>query len=365
MKSLSRMIPVIGIVVAGCAEGGVIDPPSEPPPEPPEPTLQWTHHPTAVFLPAGSGWDSQWVSATAVIRWNERFHMWYEGSAFGDLTHPVAIGYATSEDGYQWDRGHDDPVLAPRALEWDHHYVARPVVLADEDIVHMWYAGGAGWAHHEIGYARSVNGIDWERHPEPVLRRGQANEWNSAFVSPGTVIKEDGIFKMWFFSGDRRRESGSLTFIDYRLAIGYATSADGIDWTIYNDPGTTDPPYQFSDPVLYPSSPGRWDSEITIFPSVVPTDSGYEMWYCGASTDNYGPQGTRVGHATSSDGIEWTKSEDNPMLAVSWYGNTARQFWGLLFPNVVAMDDGYMMWYTAWVSGPSYSVIGLATHEMR
>jgi beta-1,2-mannobiose phosphorylase / 1,2-beta-oligomannan phosphorylase len=364
MKSFSRTVPILGIVLAGCTDKGVVDPPAEPPPEPPEPTLQWSHHPTAVFLPAGSGWDSQWVSATSVIRWKGRYHMWYEGSAFGDLTHPVAIGYATSEDGYHWVRGHDDPVLAPRG-GWDHHYVARPVVLADGDDVHMWYAGGAGWAHHEIGYARSVDGISWERHPEPVITRGPFNEWNSAFVSPGTVINEDGLFKMWFFSGEKQRESGSLTFIDYRLAIGYATSADGIHWTIHNDTATSEPPYRLSDPVFSPSAPGGWDSEITIFPSVVSTDSGYEMWYGGASTGNYGPLGARVGHAISSDGIEWTRSESNPVLTVSQYENASRQFWGILFPNVVAMDDGYKMWYTAWVSGPSHAVIGLATGEVR
>src|SRR5205823_3560162 len=64
-------------------------------------------------------------------------------------------------------------------------------------------------------------------------------------------------------------------------AVGYATSADGITWTFYDDPATTSPPYQSSDPVLNHGIPGEWDASSAIEPSVIKTKCGYEVWYIG------------------------------------------------------------------------------------
>jgi hypothetical protein len=60
---------------------------------------------------------------------------------------------------------------------------------------------------------------------------------------------------------------------------GLATSADGINWTKYDDPSTTEAPYAKSDPVLQPS-PSGWDAEDVIC-SVMKTDTGWEMLYQG------------------------------------------------------------------------------------
>jgi hypothetical protein len=51
--------------------------------------------------------------------------------------------------------------------------------------------------------------------------------------------------------------------------IGYATSTDGIMWTKYDNPATTNPPYAESDPVLVPGSPGTYDDEGLYFQSVL------------------------------------------------------------------------------------------------
>ena len=75
--------------------------------------------------------------------------------------------------------------------------------------------------------------------------------------------------------------------------IGYATSADGIIWikdSLHN-------------PVLEPGPPGSWDEMQINQASVLFKDNIYHLWYSGVDFFN----DNRIGHATSPDGINWTK----------------------------------------------------------
>lgn len=188
--------------------------------------------------------------------------------------------------------------------------------------------------------------IAWSRLPTPVIQPGPAGEWNSDILSPGTVLKEDGLFKMWFYAGRGSVCPGNSAT---RTGIAYATSPDGIDWTLYDDPETTDPPYQYSDPVLLHGPSGSWDFNYTISPYVLGTEGGYEMWYSGWTVGG----GQHIGYASSPDGIEWTRNEDNPVLQSPGWTN------GLIYPSVLRGDDTYRMWFQGW-QGAGAS-IGYAT----
>ena len=80
-----------------------------------------------------------------------------------------------------------------------------------------------------IGYATSVDGINWNRYPEPVIEPPHPTAWDQDGVLPGGVIKEDGIFKMWFGGG-----VGPLGYppASSKWSIGYATSSDCIHWDL-------------------------------------------------------------------------------------------------------------------------------------
>lgn len=117
-----------------------------------------------------------------------------------------------------------------------------------------------------------------------------------------------------------RLKCGSQGLLDHSLAqsspttensIGYATSADGIHWKVYDNPATTNAPYHFSDPVLKHGSPGEWDATSALSPSIMKTKCGYEMWYAG---ENLTAGQQHIGYAFSPDGINWTKYEQNPVL---------------------------------------------------
>jgi len=88
-------------------------------------------------------------------------------------------------------------------------------------------------------------------------------------------------------------------------------------------------------PVLDVGPPGSWDATWVHIDRVIQEDSIYRMWYTAGDT-------SRIGHATSSDGIRWTKDTSNPILKAdpgSWEINVHRGY-------VVSNGSQYYMWYT-------------------
>ena len=64
-------------------------------------------------------------------------------------------------------------------------------------------------------------------------------------------------------------------------------------------------------PVMEPGPPGAWDEDFIAPSSVLYYDSTYHMWYMGGQL----AATSRIGHATSPDGVHWTKDTvNNPVL---------------------------------------------------
>jgi len=81
--------------------------------------------------------------------------------------------------------------------------------------------------------------------------------------------------------------------------------------------------------------PGEWDGIRVTEPSVLFRDGLYRIWYTGES----GGYSQRIGYATSSDGIEWTKCVQNPVI-------TPRVSGGFVYSSSVIFRNGkYEMWY--------------------
>ena len=70
-------------------------------------------------------------------------------------------------------------------------------------------------------------------------------------------------------------------------------------------------------PVVVPGSSGEWDEEFIAPGSVIYYDNTYHMWYGGGK---FAVNGS-IGHATSPDGITWTKDTNNPVLSKGQVGD--------------------------------------------
>jgi len=110
------------------------------------------------------------------------------------------------------------------------------------------------------------------------------------------------------------------------IPVGRATQAQ-TEWTKYA-----------GNPILEPGPPGSWDVNWLLESFVLVDDTIFHMWYGGQDGSEM-----RIGYATSPDGLEWTKNEDNPVLDLgvsgSWDDSEAGH------PSVLYDGTIYHMWY--------------------
>lgn len=318
----------------------------------------WVKNNTNPVLKKGQpyGPDLYAISDCWVLFHEGSYKMWYTGGGAvpPDTLLHSSIGYATSPDGINWIKHTGNPVLDISKAGWDSLGVETVTVIIDSGAqaasrYKMWYAGQTRDDHtYEIGYAHSADGVHWTKHTEPVLKTGSKPEWDNCFIEGPCVIKEDGVYKMWYAGYDCEPD-GQPT--DGKVAIGYATSGDGIRWTKWN-----------ANPVLKTEA-GKWDQATVQDPHVIRHNGGYHLWYGGTAVeDNYSQQ---TGYAYSTNGTDWVKSDRNPVLVRglpgTWDANTAS------FPSVLLVADTLKMWYTgkdveplpAWPA-PYFWEIGLA-----
>ncbi|GAA0871319.1 hypothetical protein GCM10009117_04650 [Gangjinia marincola] len=179
-----------------------------------------------------------------------------------------AIGLAVSEnDGETFERLFDGAIVDRNMNE--PYFTASPAVMKEGDIWHMWYSSSTGFVEalgkiepvYIIKYAQSTDGIHWRRDNVTCIKPKDKFEANAR----PTVIKEDGIYKMWYCY------RGSVDFRDGPQAyrIGYAESEDAINWTRKDDEAG----------ISY--SKTGWDSTMQTYPNVIKHKGKKYLFYNG------------------------------------------------------------------------------------
>ena len=105
-------------------------------------------------------------------------------------------------------------------------------------------------------------------------------------------------------------------------------------------------------PIIDAGPAGSWDDSGVVQNTVIKDGSTFKMWYA-ASDGTY----NRIGYATSSDGKSWTKYASNPVMDVGGPGAFDRQW--TFCPYVLRENGIYKMWY-AGSDGSSTWRIGYA-----
>ena len=76
---------------------------------------QWLQYSGNPIIKAGtSGWNSGMVQAPTVIMFKDTLRMWYMGSTSYGFDANIHIGYAWSLDGINWQQYSENPVFSPR-----------------------------------------------------------------------------------------------------------------------------------------------------------------------------------------------------------------------------------------------------------
>jgi predicted GH43/DUF377 family glycosyl hydrolase len=237
----------------------------------------------------------------------------------------------------EWTKYPGNPVVTHGPdLAWD-WFVLHPSVLEEPMGYKMWFTAqtftAGGDLQMRVGLATGTDQITWTKNPSPVMDIGLPGSWEEVGALLPRVIADGSGYKMWYTGWDASDV----------MQIGYATSPDGITWT--RSPGN---------PVLTPGGPAEWDASGTAAASVLFLGGEYHAWYTGNDASDY----SRIGYATSTDGIIWNKHAGNPVLDLGASGEWDAE--NVLIPWVLFDGMKYEMWYMGIDASMNFA-IGYAT----
>jgi len=222
--------------------------------------INWVKQGFVLDVGSSGSWDDTHVIDPFVIHEDGIYKMWYND--FEVSTNRMEIGYATSINGISWIKSNENPIFSYGSTgTWDGLNVGGTAIVRDRGSCHLWYQGANNPTNYRIGYASSSDGLTWSRYgSNPVLDVGPSSTWEAFNVFNPSVIRSEGLLGMWY--------TGSTS--SYNQCIGYATSADGINWV-----------KDTTNPVL---SPGLgWDSYLVSECNVIFDETIYRMWYTGSN----------------------------------------------------------------------------------
>lgn len=285
----------------------------------------WVEAPTPIYTP----YSTPLASGEDFFEWvvfdKHKFHgsgdevfykMWHQG--------PNGIAISYSSDGINWILKGDTNITT----------AYHPCVLYDKNgfgggayNYKMWYWNGSvGTTADVIKFTQSTDGLTWTT-PVSVAQDagapivfGASGTYFYHLYGPGFIIYNPAptstVGDPYSFRYVMFYDIASETPIPSVEGIGLAYSDDGLTWSRYG-----------SAPVLLPAGGATtWDGTHAFRPSVIQAAGVYHMFYSGSNED-IDPSTTVVyahgiGHATSTDGLTWTKDPQNPIFiysdGVSW-----------------------------------------------
>jgi hypothetical protein len=220
--------------------------------------------------------DDSGVMSSCLVRDGDSSYLYYQGWSLG-VTVPfyVFAGCAVRDrDGAPFERVSAAPVLGRHRV--DPYMCSSPWVLREEGLWRMWYVSNLGWEpssegppHYvvHIKYAESRDGIAWNRDGHVCIDFASPEEYA---ISRPCVVKDGSLYRMWY----------SHRGTSYR--IGYAESADGLEWQRKDAEAGID------------VSATGWDSEMVEYACVFDHAGARHMLYNG---NGYGATG--IGHAVA------------------------------------------------------------------
>ena len=212
----------------------------------------------------------------------------------------------------KWTKYSNEPVLGNKATG----PVFDPYVIKDKDGKYRMYVS---WRKEKaIAVTTSDDGINWTEL-KIVLNNDTSTGWEND-INRATVIYKDGIYHMWYTG-----QSNNIS------KIGYAASEDGYTFK------------RNEKPILMPEK--NYEKQSVMNPYVIYDEEEqiFKMWYAAGET--YEPD--VIAYATSKDGINWNKYENNPILEKNIDNNSKDNF-KVGACEVHKIENEYVMFYIGY-----------------
>lgn len=226
-----------------------------------------------ILKPGSIGtFDEHGVFPASIVNYNGQKWMYYIGwnKGYKQPLFYASIGLAISNDGGEtFTKISQAPIMS--RSEFDPCLVTSPNVFIDNGVWRMTYVSGVKWeeingnlkSYYHIKYAESSDGLNWNRDGIVCVDFRDELESN---IARSSVIKEDGIYKMWF----------CYVYGSQKYRIGYAESNDCKTWKRKDELSGID------------ISADSFDSEMICYPNILIVNGKKHMFYNG---NNFGEKG--------------------------------------------------------------------------
>ncbi len=276
---------------------------------------KWRKHGSPLIDIGGPGeTDCKRIALPDVVRDAEGYKLYYTSYRPGTMR----ICLATSPDGLKFTTHPANPILAGGTSKWDSKGVGYTVSLKEGDLYKMWFAGLDGESFY-LCYAESHDGINWRRHPEPVMMPGPEGTCDDRGAMRAGIVREKNGYRLVYPGWDHNG----------RMALAAATSPDGLHWERYS-----------GNPVIRPE-PGHWDHAGIEDVHLLLLDGTYYVTYSGKQ-DTGTHWYYRIGLAVSQDGEHFEKLRE-PILDLGLAGSFDELY--AAGNQIVRAEDGWRLYY--------------------
>jgi hypothetical protein len=333
-----------------------------------------------LFAPGFAGPQSaKFVSAPSVIKLPDgrlRMYVWVADDVPPWLrgNHIIIAAESNPANPFEWKVISQEPLVGPdpgSAIR--NHGVGFPYVLPRDDGPWLMYYGtwGGDWTIKQellnrLGLAVSHDaGLTWEVAVEDSLPSGPPGSFDAGAIPSAAVLREGkNEYRMWYTTAEKYLRFGDVN--QGIMHLGTARSTDGIHWQ-----KSPEPAFRAREDAADPYE------ACLARPFVLKQDGVYHMWFgvydmapgsqpnrkkgglegpVPGGKNRTGAGSYRIEYARSSDGENWVRYVDQPIIPLTpgGFDSTSQTY-----VSVVDMGDQLWMFYTG--DGLGATGVGLAT----
>lgn len=218
-----------------------------------------------------------------------------------------------------------------------------------KNLLYMFYNHGISGATNlpkQVGLAKSADGgVTWEVVNDAILTLGAAGAWDDYYIEAHSLVRIGNKWRLYY---------GGYDGTNWRIGFAEASHIEG-PYTKYA-----------GNPVLDKGAAGAWDDYCVADPHVIWFRGKFHIYYAGCTSDWL----WKVGHATSLDGISWTKDAANPVIGFGASGTWRDS--GIVMSGMLITPNGGLMGIfhgrcstspVSWTNGLLFSDDGSAWSE--
>jgi predicted GH43/DUF377 family glycosyl hydrolase len=188
---------------------------------------------------------------------------------------------------HTWQRLSTEPIMRPRGYSWESAGVFNPAVVKRGEEFVMIYRAQDQNGTSRLGYATSLDGVNFNRRPNPVMEPSEVYEREGGVEDP-RIVEINDTYYLTYTAYNKR---------DAQLCL--ATSQDLLRWERKG--------------VILPAYRGRWNTGWTKAGAIISQKIKGKYWmYFMADLDKH----HQMGVAHSNDLLHWVEPLDRPVLGV-------------------------------------------------